>query len=139
MLTFTGLYWLGSLSPGDQRHRRVRRRHGVRCRQDVSSRRRCWGSPSEQLPRGGALLMSIMGGCRHARQRPSRCPMMGARIDALGAGAALQMMSLAPATFPAVLFVGLWFYYRSRGEHRPSGWAEDTDGSSNFKVVSSKL
>ena len=43
---------------------------------------------------------------------------MGARIDKLGAGAALQMMAIAPATF-AVIFVGLWLYFRARGGYKP--------------------
>jgi len=44
-------------------------------------------------------------------------PLMGARIDRFGPGAALQMMALAPATL-GVIFAGLWIYYRSRGGYR---------------------
>jgi hypothetical protein len=44
-------------------------------------------------------------------------PLMGERIDRLGGGAALQLMAALPATL-GVVFVGLWFYYRSRGGYR---------------------
>jgi MFS family permease len=115
LLTFTGLYWLGSLHPGDSAVVAF-------VAATVFGIGKTFFSPtmlgiaSEQLPRGGALLMSIMGGCGMLATAVA-LPLMGARIDKLGAGAALQMMSIAPAAF-AVIFVGLWFYYRARGGYK---------------------
>jgi hypothetical protein len=74
------------------------------------------GLASEQLPRGGALLMSVMGGFGMLATAVA-LPVMGARIDKLGAGAALQMMALLPAAL-GIIFVGLWLHYRSRGGYR---------------------
>jgi hypothetical protein len=74
------------------------------------------GLASEQLPRGGALLMSIMGGCGMLATAVA-LPVMGARIDTLGAGAALQMMALLPAAL-GIIFAGLWVYYRSQGGYK---------------------
>jgi hypothetical protein len=71
---------------------------------------------SEQLPRGGALLMSIMGGAGMLSVAVA-VPAMGARIDRLGAGAALQMMSWLGAIL-AVLYGALWLYFRSQGGYK---------------------
>ena len=60
--------------------------------------------------------MSIMGGCGMLATAVA-LPIMGARIDRLGPGSALQMMALLPAAL-GLIFVGLWFYYRSRGGYR---------------------
>jgi fucose permease len=115
VLSFIGLYWLGSLRPGDSAVIAF-------VAATVFGIGKTFFSPtmlglaSEQLPRGGALLMSIMGGCGMLATAVA-LPMMGAKIDKLGPGAALQMMSLAPAAF-AVIFVGLWLYFRSRGGYK---------------------
>ena len=74
------------------------------------------GLASEQLPRGGALLMSLMGGAGMLAVALA-LPLMGERIDRLGAGAALQFMAVLPAAL-GLIFVGLWFYYRSRGGYK---------------------
>jgi MFS family permease len=116
VLTCTGLYWLGSLRPGDSPLLAF-------VAATVFGIGKTFFSPtmlglaSEQLPRGGALLMSVMGGCGMLATAVV-LPIMGERIDKLGPGAALQMMSLLPAIL-GVLFVGLWIYYRSRGGYKP--------------------
>ena len=116
VLTCTGLYWLGSLRPGDSAALAF-------IAATVFGVGKTFFSPtmlglaSEQLPRGGALLMSIMGGCGMLATAVV-LPIMGQRIDQLGPGAALQMMALLPAVL-AVLFGGLWLYYRSRGGYKP--------------------
>jgi len=63
------------------------------------------GVTSQQYPRGGALLMGLMGGAGMLSVAVA-LPVMGARIDSLGAGAALQMMA-ALALPLVVVFAGL--------------------------------
>jgi hypothetical protein len=115
ILTCAGLYWLGSLRPGDSAVVAfiAATVFGVGKTFFVPT---MLGLASEQLPRGGALLMSIMGGCGMLATAVA-LPIMGARIDKLGPGAALQMMALLPAAL-GVIFVGLWFYYRARGGYK---------------------
>ena len=94
-ITCTGLSWLGSLHPGDSAVIAFTAAtvFGVGKTFFVPT---MLGLASEQLPRGGALLMSIMGGCGMLATAVA-LPVMGARIDKLGPGAALQMMALLPA------------------------------------------
>jgi hypothetical protein len=112
VLTCLGLFWLGSLRPGDSAAIAfiAATVFGVGKTFFVPT---MLGLASEQLPRGGALLMSIMGGCGMLATAVA-LPLMGERIDQLGAGAALKMMALLPAAL-GVIFVGLWGYYRARG------------------------
>jgi MFS family permease len=115
LITCTGLYWLGSLRPGDSAVIAFTAAtvFGVGKTFFVPT---MLGLASEQLPRGGALLMSIMGGCGMLATAVA-LPVMGARIDRLGPGAALQMMALLPAAL-GVIFVGLWLYYRAQGGYK---------------------
>jgi len=115
IVTCIGLSWLGSLHPGDGPVIAfiAATVFGVGKTFFVPT---MLGLASEQLPRGGALLMSIMGGCGMLATAVA-LPIMGARIDRLGAGAALQMMALLPAAL-GVIFVGLWIYYRSQGGYK---------------------
>jgi fucose permease len=115
IVTCIGLYWLGSLRPGGSATVAfvAATVFGVGKTFFVPT---MLGLASEQLPRGGALLMSIMGGCGMLATAVA-LPLMGERIDKLGPGAALQMMALLPAAL-GVIFVGLWIYYRSQGGYR---------------------
>jgi fucose permease len=115
VVTCMGLYWLGSLRPGASAAVAfiAATVFGVGKTFFVPT---MLGLASEQMPKGGALLMSIMGGCGMLATAVA-LPVMGARIDRLGPGAALQMMALLPATLGAI-FVGLWVYYRSRGGYK---------------------
>ena len=45
-------------------------------------------------------------------------PIMGARIDRLGAGAALQFVA-GLGVILAVIFGGLYLYFRARGGYKP--------------------
>jgi len=74
------------------------------------------GITAEQFPRGGALLISIMGGTGMLSVAVA-LPYMGERIDKYGPGAALQMMAILGAIL-AVVFAGLWLYFRSKGGYR---------------------
>jgi len=114
-ITCGGLYWLGSLRPGDSPAIAFTAAtvFGVGKTFFVPT---MLGLASEQLPRGGALLMSIMGGCGMLATAVA-LPVMGARIDQYGPGAALQMMALLPAAL-GIIFIGLWIHYRSQGGYR---------------------
>jgi MFS family permease len=74
------------------------------------------GITAEQFPRGGALLLSLMGGTG-LLSVAIVLPIMGARMDQFGPGAALQMVAGLGAIL-TVIFTALWFYYRSRGGYR---------------------
>ena len=115
VVTCIGLYWLGSLRPGESAAIAfiAATVFGVGKTFFVPT---MLGLASEQLPKGGALLMSVMGGFGMLATAVA-LPVMGARIDKLGPGAALQMMALLPATL-GLIFVGLWLYYRSRGGYK---------------------
>jgi hypothetical protein len=80
------------------------------------------GFTSEQFPRGGALLISIMGGTGMLSVGLA-LPIMGDVIDkysggvAAGGGAALRMMAwLGVILF--VIFSGVWVYFKARGGYR---------------------
>src|SRR4029450_221714 len=92
IVTCTGLYWLAGLHPGDGPVVAfiAATVFGVGKTFFVPT---MLGLASEQLPRGGALLMSIMGGCGMLATAVA-LPVMGARIDRLGPRAALPMMAL---------------------------------------------
>jgi MFS family permease len=121
--TCTGLYWLGSLRPGAGAIVAFTAAtvFGVGKTFFVPT---MLGLVSEQVPRGGALSMSVMGGFGMLATAVA-LPLMGARIDQLGPGAALQMMALAPAAL-GIIFAGLWIYYRSRGGYRAVRLSPDT-------------
>jgi hypothetical protein len=75
------------------------------------------GVTAERFPRGGALLLSLMGGAGMLSVAVV-LPMMGARIDQLGAGAALQFVAGLGVVL-AVIFGGLFVYFRARGGYKP--------------------
>jgi MFS family permease len=74
------------------------------------------GITAEQFPRGGALLLSLMGGAGMLSVALV-LPIMGARIDRFGPGAALQMVAVLGATL-TVIFAGLWLYFNTKGGYR---------------------
>jgi MFS family permease len=85
------------------------------------------GVVAERFPRGGALLISLMGGAGMASVAAA-LPIMGAKIDeiggAAGAGAALQMVSVLGAIL-TVIFTGLYLYFRARGGYKAIHLATD--------------
>jgi MFS family permease len=123
-LTFVGLYWLGSLRPGDSAAIAF-----VAATIFGVGKTFFWptmlGITSEQFPRGGALLISVMGGAGML-SAAAALPIMGKRIDdivaaggnvASGGGAALQMMAWLGAIL-VVAFALIWFYFKSRGGYK---------------------
>jgi hypothetical protein len=74
------------------------------------------GITAEQFPRGGPLLISIMGGTGMLSVAVA-LPYMGARIDHYGPGAALQMVAVLGAIL-AVIFGVLYAWFTARGGSR---------------------
>ncbi|HEX9368025.1 MAG TPA: MFS transporter [Vicinamibacterales bacterium] len=115
VLTGLGLYWLGSLQPGTSAlvAFAAATLFGV-------GKSYFWptmiGVTAEQFPRGGALLISLMGGAGMLSVAVA-LPLMGARIDKLGPAAALQMVAVLGAIL-AVIFGGLFLYFKARGGYR---------------------
>jgi len=115
-LAAVGLYWLGGLQAG------IASPLLAFCAATVFGvgKSFLWptmlGVTAEQFPRGGALTISLMGGAGMA-SAAAALPIMGARIDHYGPGAALQMMAVLGALV-ALVFAGLYLYFRSEGGYR---------------------
>jgi MFS family permease len=115
ILTGLGLYWLGSLQPGASAlvAFAAATLFGV-------GKTYFWptmlGVTAERFPRGGALLISLMGGAGMLSVAVA-LPIMGARIDTLGPAAALRMVAVLGGIL-TVVFGGLFFYFKARGGYR---------------------
>jgi len=115
ILTGVGLYWLGGLAPGSSAVVAFAAAtiFGI-------GKAYFWptmiGVTAEQFPRGGALLISLMGGAGMLSAAVA-LPIMGQRIDHYGPGAALQMVAGLGAIL-AVVFGGLFLYFKARGGYR---------------------
>jgi MFS family permease len=122
VLTALGLYWLGSLQPGVSPVVAFAAAtvFGV-------GKTFYWptmlGLTSEQFPRGGALLLALMGGAGMLAVAVA-LPIMGGFFDQFGAGAALQYVAILP-TILVVVFGALYLYYRAKGGYRPVQLATD--------------
>jgi len=115
VLCAVGLYWLGALDPSSGAILAITAAtiFGV-------GKTFFWptmvGVTAELFPKGGALLMAIIGAAGMTSVSIVT-PLMGQRMDAFGPGAALQMMAgLGVVLF--VIFTGVWFYFRARGGYR---------------------
>jgi hypothetical protein len=130
LLTALGLYWLGGLQPGASPVVAFAAAtvFGI-------GKTFFWptmiGVTAEQFPRGGALLLGLMGGAGMLSVAVA-IPIMGARIDAFGPGAALQMIAGLGAIL-ALLFLGIHGYFVSRGGYRPVLMADAPPVSSPSK------
>jgi MFS family permease len=115
MLTGVGLYWLGGLQPGASAVVAFAAAtvFGI-------GKTYFWptmlGVTAEQFPRGGALLISLIGGAGMLSVAVA-LPIMGGRIDQYGPGAALQMVAGLGAIL-TVVFGGLFLYFKARGGYR---------------------
>jgi MFS family permease len=115
VLAAVGLYWLGGLQPGASPVIAIAAAtiFGI-------GKTYFWptmlGVTAEQFPRGGALLISLMGGAGML-STAIVLPIMGARIDRLGHGAALQFVA-GLAAILVVIFGGLYLYVRARGGYK---------------------
>jgi MFS family permease len=74
------------------------------------------GVTAELFPRGGPLLLSLMGGAGMLSVGLV-LPVMGAQMDHYGPGAALQMVAGLGAIL-TVIFGGLWLSFKARGGYR---------------------
>lgn len=74
------------------------------------------GVTSEQFPRGGALLLGLMGAIGNVAVDRA-LPIMGRLYDELGAAAAFRYVTLAPVAL-VVLFGVMVVYYQSKGGYR---------------------
>jgi fucose permease len=122
-LSAIGLYWLGALDKGSSAAVAL-----LAATLFGAGKTFLWptmiGITAEQFPRGGALLMSLMGGGGFLSVAVT-LPIMGARIDTAGPGAALQMVA-GVAVALTVAFGGLWWYFRERGGYRAVAIADST-------------
>ena len=115
ILAAVGLYWLGSLRPGTSALAAFAAAtiFGV-------GKTYLWptmlGVTSELFPRGGALLLGLMGGAGMLSVAVA-LPVMGARIDQFGPGAALRMIA-GLGVILAMIFGGMYFYFKARGGYR---------------------
>jgi MFS family permease len=115
ILCALGLYWLGSLSAGTSPLVAI-----VAATLFGIGKTYYWptmlGVTSELFPKGGALLLALMGGAGML------CiavvlPIMGAEFDKAGAGAALRTVAVLPVIL-TVVFALLFLYHRARGGYR---------------------
>ena len=74
------------------------------------------GVTAEQFPRGGALLLSLVGGAGMLSVAVA-LPIMGAQIDRFGPGAALQYVAMLGVVL-AVVFGAMFAYFSARGGYR---------------------
>jgi fucose permease len=115
ILTAVGLYWLGGLDSNSSAAVAL-----VAATLFGIGKTFLWptmlGITAEQFPRGGALLLSLMGGAGMLSVGLV-LPLMGQRMDRYGPGAALQMVALLGVIL-AVIFSGVWFYFKARGGYR---------------------
>jgi hypothetical protein len=121
ILTAVGLYWLGGLQPGTSALMAF-----AASTVFAVGKSYFWptmiGVTAEQFPRGGALLISIMGGTGMLSVAVA-LPIMGAKIDAMGGGAAgggaaLRMVAVLGVIL-AVIFGALFAWFKSRGGYQP--------------------
>jgi hypothetical protein len=74
------------------------------------------GVAAELFPRGGPLLLAVMGGAGMLSVGLV-LPVMGAQMDHYGPGAALQMVAGLGAILTLV-FAGVWLRFRAHGGYR---------------------
>jgi MFS family permease len=124
VLAGTGLYWLGSLplpESGAQASGSTVAMAFVAATVFGVGKTYFWptmlGITSEQFPRGGALLMNLMGGCGMLASAVI-LPIMGSKLDQAGPGAALQSVSTL-AIILVVIFGSLLLSFRARGGYAP--------------------
>ncbi len=115
ILCALGLYWLGSLKAGTSPLVAI-----VAATLFGIGKTYYWptmlGVTSELFPKGGALLLALMGGAGML------CiavvlPIMGAEFDKAGAGAALRTVAVLPVIL-TVVFALLFLHHRARGGYR---------------------
>jgi MFS family permease len=74
------------------------------------------GVTSEQFPRGGALLLGLMGAIGNIAVDRA-LPLMGKIYDQYGAAQAFRYMTIAPITL-VLIFGAMFMYYKAQGGYR---------------------
>lgn len=124
LLSAIGLYWLGALDKSSSMVAAL-----VAATLFGVGKTFLWptmlGITAEQFPRGGALLLSLMGGAGMLSVAIV-LPIMGSRMDRFGPGAALQMVA-GLGVMLTVVFASLWLYFRARGGYRVVSISETRD------------
>src|SRR5262249_43639985 len=115
ILSAIGLYWLGSLGEGTPAWIAFAAAavFGIGKTYFWPTMR---GVTSEKFPRGGALLMCLMGGCGMLAISVV-LPVMGSTFDKRGPGAALQMVAILPVILTFV-FGALIVGFRAKGGYK---------------------
>ncbi len=115
-LSAGGLYWLGSLKSGTPAYVAFAAAtvFGI-------GKTFFWptmlGITSEQFPRGGSLLMNLMGGTGMLAIAVA-LPLIGKQFDEKGAGPALQFVAILPVILIFV-FAAIAAYFKSKGGYKP--------------------
>jgi MFS family permease len=115
LITAVGLFWLGSLKPGAGLPVAI-------LAATVFGFGKVWywptmlGVTADRFPKGGALLISVMGGVGMLAIA-FVLPMMGAQFDKLGAGAALRSVAAMPVAL-TVIFGALYLVFRAKGGYK---------------------
>jgi hypothetical protein len=71
---------------------------------------------SERFPRGGALLLSVMGAIGNMAVDRA-LPVMGRIYDRYGAAQSFRYVTIAPIVLLCV-FSAMFFYYKAKGGYR---------------------
>jgi MFS family permease len=115
VITAIGLFWLGSLQPGTSIPIAF-----LAATVFGFGKVYYWptmlGVTAERFPKGGALLISLMGGAGFL-SISFVLPLMGAQFDKLGPGAALRSVAVLPVIL-TVVFGAMYVVFRSKGGYR---------------------
>jgi MFS family permease len=115
VIVFVGLFWLGNLAQGGSAFTAFAAAtlFGI-------GKTFFWptmlGIISERFPRSGALGINLMGGSGMLAIAVA-LPIMGAKLDTQGPGAALHLVSYL-AIVLVVIFTVLYMYFRSKGGYK---------------------
>lgn len=115
ILSAVGLFWLGSLKEGSSAFVAFLAA-GVFGIGKTYFWPTMLGVTAEKFPKGGSLLMCLMGGAGMLSIAIA-LPIMGAAFDKQGAGAALKMVAILPAVL-TVVFGGLMLYFKAKGGYK---------------------
>jgi len=115
ILSAIGLFWLGSLKEGSSTFVAFLAA-GVFGIGKTYFWPTMLGVTSERFPKGGSLLMCLMGGAGMLSIAIA-LPIMGAAFDKQGAGAALKMVAILPVIL-TVVFGAMFLAFKAKGGYK---------------------
>jgi MFS family permease len=115
ILSAVGLFWLGSLKEGSSAFAAFLAA-GVFGIGKTYFWPTMLGVTSERFPKGGSLLMCLMGGAGMLSIAIA-LPIMGAAFDKQGAGAALKMVAILPVIL-TVVFGAMFLAFKAKGGYK---------------------